>query len=442
LLAGALFREARLSVDGTRGSLRELSFLKDHAGGLDGARGCVGGEIVIRSGFGYRPLLAATMPQPLEFDSPPARRSGLSRITVVSVWAFVASASIAMTTLGILMKSGKTNLLERMVWDIGWLGWAPLTYVVLRLCRDFPVDRQRRWLTLSRLALFGVGVVALQVLFDFAVVMTLSRWLLHIPFTWRYLLYVVVYKVHIYYGVYWMIVGAAHAIEFHRRYRETELISSQLEAKLANAELARLKAQLQPHFLFNTHNTIVALMLKNENEAAIRMVTRLSDLLRLSLSRSGQQVVTVREELEALRLYLEIQRERFRDRLAVDVAVTEDAQDAEIPHLLLQPIVENALLHGLEGVTENARLKIQISAREGRLVCEVRDNGGGFTPEAATDPDSVASGIGLSNTRERLQQLYGAEQSLVIASAPGGGCAVTIRVPLRVRAAPRGLLVT
>src|SRR5690606_3073765 len=118
-------------------------------------------------------------------------------------------------------------------------------------------------------------------------------------------------------AVYWMIVGVAHAIDYHRRFRETELIASQLATKLATAELDRLKSQLQPHFLFNAHHAIVSLMLKRENDAAIRMLTRLSDLLRISLSRAGQQFVTVREELETLRLYLEIQRERFRDRLTI-----------------------------------------------------------------------------------------------------------------------------
>jgi LytS/YehU family sensor histidine kinase len=266
---------------------------------------------------------------------------------------------------------------------------------------------------------------------------TLGWMLRGTPFKWAHLLYVVVYKAHIYYGVYWMIVGAAHAVEYHRRYRETEWISSQLEAKLANAELDRLKAQLQPHFLFNAHHAIVALMLKRDNDAAIRMLTRLSDLLRISLARSGQQFVTLREELETLRLYLDIQHERFRDRLTIAVSAPPELEAAEVPHLLLQPLVENALHHGLEDVTENARLEVAVSRKGDALVCTVRDNGVGFgADEKVSGSRGIGNGngIGLGNTRERLQQLYGADQSLVIASTPGVGCTVTIRIPYRASA--------
>jgi uncharacterized protein YjbI with pentapeptide repeats/two-component sensor histidine kinase len=258
-------------------------------------------------------------------------------------------------------------------------------------------------------------------------------------FTGAHLLYIVVFKAHIYYGVYWMIVGAAHAVEYHRRYRETEWISSQLEAKLANAELDRLKAQLQPHFLFNAHHAIVALMLKRDNDAAIRMLTRLSDLLRISLARSGQQYVTLREELETLRLYLDIQHERFRDRLTINLDAPPELEAAEFPHLLLQPLVENALHHGLEDVTENARLEVAVSRDADVLICTVRDNGVGFGADgeaSGSAGNGNGKGIGLVNPRDRLQQLYGAEQSLMIASTPGGGCAVTVRIPYRAPATP------
>jgi sensor histidine kinase YesM len=353
---------------------------------------------------------------------------------VVGLWAFVAVAVIAMTTLSIFMKSGSVDLLERVIWDIGWMGWAPLTFLVLRICRRHPIDRQRKLPTIARLATYGVGVVLLQIAIDFTCNSILGMTLRGAPFNGRHLLFIAVYKGHIYYGVYWMIVGAAHAMEFHRRYRESELVSSQLETKLANAELDRLKTQLQPHFLFNAHNTIVSLMLKQENETAIRMLTRLSDLLRISLSRSGQQLVPLREELETLKLYLEIQRERFRDRLSIAIDAPPDLEEAEVPHLLLQPLVENALRHGLENVTENGRLEVVVARDADSLVLIVRDNGVGFDDEKGTASDpSSGCGIGLTNTRERLQQFYGARQSLVINRPADGGCAVTIRIPYRPR---------
>src|SRR5687768_6306669 len=161
-----------------------------------------------------------------------------------------------------------------------------------------------------------------------------------------------------------MIVGAAHAYEYHARYLNGQVTSSQLETKLANAQLSLLKVQLQPHFLFNAHNAIVGLMLKPDNEGAIRMLTKLSDLLRISLSRANQQLVSLHDEMETLGLYLDIQRERFRDRLTILLEIPADLEDAELPHLILQPLVENALQHGLENVTEDGQLEIR-AWREG-----------------------------------------------------------------------------
>lgn len=373
-------------------------------------------------------------------DSPtPQRVASPSRLAVFALWAFVAAAVIGMTGVGLSLKSGRLDLLERTIWDIGWMGWAPLTYVVLALCRRHPIDRQRKFPTVLRLALYGLGVVLLQIAFDFLCINVLGSLLRDTPFSWRHLVYIAAFKAHIYYGVYWMIVGAAHAYEFHARYLTSQVVSSQLETKLANAELSLLKGQLQPHFLFNTHNAIVALMLKQDNAAAIRMLTRLSDLLRVSLSHSRRQLVELREELATLRLYLDVQYERFRDRLAIDLDVPEELHEAAVPHLLFQPLVENALSHGLGDVTEKGRLEVKARREGDSLVLSVHDNGAGFDCAVRRTRDaSVSGGVGLTNTQERLQQLYGDAHSLTIESSPGQGCTVTIRLPFsRVEPAPR-----
>ena len=351
------------------------------------------------------------------------------------LWAFVTMAMTTITALGQSVKGSNVDLLERLIWEIGWMGWAPLTYSVLWICRRHPIDRQRRVPSVARLALFGVGVVMLQMAFDFTCNTVLGMLLRNTPFTLRHLLYIAVFKAHIYYGVYWMIVGAAHAYEFHRRYRESELVSSQLETKLANAELTRLKSQLQPHFLFNAHNAIVGLMLKQDNDAAIRMLTRLSDLLRISLSRANQQLVSLHDELETLRLYLDIQRERFRDRLSITLNIPAELEEAEVPHLILQPLVENALQHGLQDVTEEGKLEIRAWRVADTLAIAVIDNGCGFEPchpplHVQTAP---TVGIGLANTRERLNQLYGRNQSFAIESALEQGTTITLRIPYRAR---------
>lgn len=373
-------------------------------------------------------------PVVLSPDSPPqllSRREGPSRVAVIALWIFIALGSLAMTSLAQVAKAGRVDLVERVIWEAGWVGWIALTYLVLEICRRHPIDRQRKLTSVARLAIYGLGVVLLQIAFDFACNTTLGRLLKGTPLTWSHLLYITVYKAHLYYGVYWMIVGAAHAYEFHARYLKSQLLSSQLEVKLANAELSLLKGQLQPHFLFNTHNSIVSLMLKNDNPAAIRMLTRLSDLLRISLSHSRQQLVQLREELATLRLYLEIQHERFRDRLEIKVEVPENLHDAELPHLILQPLVENALSHGLGDVTEDGQLSVS-GRREGdRLILRVSDNGAGFDigPGGRRSRPQATGGVGLTNTQERLQQLYGDAQSLEIESRRGQGCVVTIWIP-------------
>jgi two-component system, LytTR family, sensor kinase len=369
-------------------------------------------------------------------ESLPYHRKGSFRAAIVALWAFVALTVITMTAVGQAMKSGKLDPLNQIIWDIGWIGWAPLTFVVLAICRRHPIDRKRKLTSVLRLALYGVGVVLVEVAFDFACNMVLGSLLRNNSFTWRSLLYIGAFKAHIYYGVYWMIVGAAHAYEYHARYLNGQVTSSQLETKLANAQLSLLKVQLQPHFLFNAHNAIVGLMLKPDNEAAIRMLTKLSDLLRISLSRANQQLVSLHDEMETLGLYLDIQRERFRDRLTIRLEIPAELEDAELPHLILQPLVENALQHGLENVTEDGRLEIRAWREGATLAIAVRDNGCGFTSTSGRDRRSGdAGGIGLSNTRERLHQLYGAAQSLEIRSAPGHGTTITVRIPYRVRAA-------
>jgi two-component system, LytTR family, sensor kinase len=364
---------------------------------------------------------------------PSSLGKGPPLLAVALVWAFVTAAVVALTALGQSLKGAHVDLLERFVWEVGWMGWVPLTYLVIWLCDRYPIDRQHRLTSIARLAWLGIAVLVLQTAIDFGCNLVLGKLLRGMPFMWAHLKYIAVFKGHLYYGVFWMIVGVAHAYQFHARFLSSQVVASQLETKLANAELTLLKGQLQPHFLFNTHNAIISLILKEENAAAVRMLTRLSDLLRIALSHSRQQFVDLGEEMRSVRLYLEIQHERFRERLAVKVEVPEALFDAQVPHLILQPLVENALSHGLEDTTENGELVVRAARDSQMLVLSVRDNGCGFFPDDEASAVRTGGGVGLRNTAERLQQLYGAEQSLKIESAPGLGCTVTITLPYRQR---------
>jgi two-component sensor histidine kinase len=219
--------------------------------------------------------------------------------------------------------------------------------------------------------------------------------------------------------------GIATTLGYHRRFREREVRSAQLEAQLALAQVQALKMQVHPHFLFNTLHAITVLI-REDPAAATRVVTRLGDLLRLTLSRATTAQVSFRRELEILTLYLEIERMRFHDRLEIEYDVQPTTLDALVPDLILQPLVENAIRHGVSPNSGTGRIKV-ISRREGDwLQLEIRDNGTGL-PEGAPPRD----GIGLTTTRARLERLYGARHELTLTNLPQRGCVARIRIPFQ-----------
>lgn len=220
-----------------------------------------------------------------------------------------------------------------------------------------------------------------------------------------------------------VLIGVRHAIEYYQRYRIRELKASQLEARLAQAQLEVLKMQLQPHFLFNTLHAISALMYRDV-ESADRMVTRLSDFLRLAIDSTGVQEVTLKREMEFLDKYLEIEQVRFGERLVVHREIHPATLDLLVPNLVLQPLVENAVRHGIAPRASGGR--IDVSARvDGRvLTVEVQDDGPGPSGE-------IREGVGLSNTRARLEQLYGTAARLDLGAGPHGGFLARLTIELK-----------
>ncbi len=185
--------------------------------------------------------------------------------------------------------------------------------------------------------------------------------------------------------------------------------------------------QLHPHFLFNTLHAIWTLMHKDV-ETADRMLARLSDLLRITLENSGMQEVPLKQELAFLEPYLEIEQTRFGDRLSVQLDVEPDTLDALVPNLLLQPLVENAIRHGIAPRAAGGRIRISAKRENAKLRVQVRDNGAGI-PES--EREVLKEGVGLTNTRARLQQLYGAGHRLELHNAVDGGLEVTLELPFR-----------
>ncbi|HYR12171.1 MAG TPA: histidine kinase [Longimicrobium sp.] len=233
--------------------------------------------------------------------------------------------------------------------------------------------------------------------------------------------------------VYALIAVAAHALEYARRYRERQMAGLRLQASLAREELERteaelrvLKLQLNPHFLFNSLHAVSALV-HDAPGAAERMVVRLADLLRHAATRVGTQEVPLDEELRTLEPFLEVEEIRMGGRLRVEWAIEPDARDAWVPHMVLQPLVENAIKHGLAARAEGGCVQVAARRRGPWLTLEVRDDGVGLA--AATANGAAGAGIGTANTRARLEQLYGAAHALEIAPAEGGGTRVSLRIP-------------
>lgn len=221
------------------------------------------------------------------------------------------------------------------------------------------------------------------------------------------------------------IMGIAQAAEYYERFREREKESSRLEARLALAQLEILRSQLEPHFLFNTLNSIAALT-QSDPVSAERMTLKLSTLLRASLDRNGSQEVSLQQELDFLQSYLDIQQTRFRDRLTIQISVDPSLLSASIPSMLLQPLVENSIRHGIAKSAAPGCIRISVSKEEELIKIAIVDNGIGMESDGSGESD----GYGLRNTRARLDQLYGSGHKFRIDSSPGNGCCITLDLPL------------
>jgi signal transduction histidine kinase len=224
---------------------------------------------------------------------------------------------------------------------------------------------------------------------------------------------------------YWGVIGLQHAVDYYRQARARELRAARLEIRLIESQLQTLQQQLHPHFLFNTLHAISAMVHRDPDKADM-MIERLSDLLRITLQKVGVQEVELAQELEYLRAYLDIEQVHFGPRLRLEYRIDAAALDVLVPTLILQPLVENAIRHGLEPSVRGGALIIEAQADGDTLWLRIRDNGIGL---AKSRPRR--DGVGLANTRSRLDRLYGEQAALTIRENPGGGVLVDVYLPLR-----------
>jgi two-component system LytT family sensor kinase len=353
----------------------------------------------------------------------------------IALW-FAAFALLAVVE-AVQMRAGQRFEEFSITWGTalrrGFEAWMPAAVLglgVVWVTDRFPFDRQRpgRWLVLHLVSCviytlaFAVSHAALlsgqtsvrgQV-FKFG------------PLVGKILAFYTVTNL----GFYTLVVLAHHGWRYYQSFRERERRTIELEGQLATAQLAALRMQLNPHFLFNTLNTVAALV-HEQPRTAERMVTRLSELLRASLDSPHAQEATLRDELRLLERFLDIEQVRFSDRLQVEIVAPEELLDLDVPTLIFQPLVENAIRHGIEPLESHGQIRVSARRDQDRLVLAVEDNGPGFNPAVSSTSRRV--GIGLSNTRSRLRHLYGDEQSLELIPRPGGGTEVRVTVPARKR---------
>lgn len=338
----------------------------------------------------------------------------LRGLIILAAWTLLALCFLPQTYL--------LNLRSPTPLSLGWAFvvtaalfyvWAALTPLVLWLGRRFPFERGA---VASRLAVhlpaaFIVGALHLVLLW------TVNQALAGAIGPYRPPVPVVALVVG--YGatnvmIYWGVLAVGQAVEYFRRYQDREY-------RLVEAQLHALRAQLHPHFLFNTLNAIAELIYQDPPRAE-RTLTRLSDLLRLTLARSDEHHVTLGEELDFLRSYLDVQQILLQDRLRLAWDVNDDALQARVPTMILQPLVENAIRHGIGPRTGGGSLRIAAERDADALLLAVEDDGVGIGSAAI-------EGIGLANTRARLDHLYAGRHSFTVISNPGGGTVARVRIP-------------
>lgn len=306
--------------------------------------------------------------------------------------------------------------------------WAALSPLISWFAHKFPVEGERRWRNL----LLHIPVAAFFILAEMMLWTTL-RWTIFVPplrnlrsplelFSAVLMSWLIIDLM-----IYSIILVVIHALKYHREFAAEQLKASELRAHFAGVELQSLKAQLHPHFLFNTINAVSELVY-DAPETADRILTQLSVLLRMLLKGGKEQEIPLRKELDFLRGYVEIQQTLLQERLAVDFRVDAGVLDASVPNMILQPLVENAIRHAVAPREEGGKIEVEARRHNGTLHVSVRDDGPGLAKNGAA---KETKGIGLANTRARLKHLYGDAHNFELTETPGGGLTVSMEMPYR-----------
>ena len=346
---------------------------------------------------------------------------------ILGGWTFAAVFLAGHQSLQSYYSENPLSFFSIFKWQIASsLGWFALTPLILRLTKKFPPEGEMFHRNLSILISTGMFIILLQLTINALILPPLGfppgrkfetftdayRFMFLTNFPWSLL-------------IYFTVLGTIFVTRYYRKFRERELRAAQLEANLARARLQVLKIQLHPHFLFNTHNAISELIHKDP-DAAEKTLTNLSDLLRISLEKLDVEEVPLEQELEFLKKYVEIEQTRFRERLKFKMHIAPDTLDAQVPNMLLQPLIENAVKHGITPLKKGGTIELEAARKNGHLLLQITDDGIG-----AENAKNLIKGIGLANTKARLLHLYKNNQSLEIESKKDKGFSVKLKIPFK-----------
>jgi sensor histidine kinase YesM len=362
-------------------------------------------------------------------EESPLNRRWVKWLIIFSIWTLFGFFFTSQFALQNQLSRNPVPFWQILSWQMvsGYV-WFAMSPLLLWLAQKFPFEAHK-W----KRSVFVHIVASIVIAFVQQAIDTFFLTRLGYPPNRQFASFLEVYKYFIFINlhlsilIYWGVVGIKSAYSYYQKYRERELTTSKLEARLATSRLQVLKGQLQPHFLFNTLNAISELIYK-DREAAERMIGDLSDLLRLSFEKLEVQEISLKQELEFLRKYLEIEQMRFHDRLIVEMEIAPDTLDASVPNMILQPLVENAIKHGIAPRSEGGKIQINAARSNGSLELTVSDNGIGVP---SNDVENLSEGVGLSNTRRRLKHLYGDRHKFKLKPIETNGLRVNLTIPFK-----------
>ena len=323
------------------------------------------------------------------------------------------------------IRGGSVTFTEAAAWSVAtWYVFALLTIPLLKFVKQFPLQKKA---PAARIILYFFASII------FSMAHTTTTYLIwfkrlgfKVVFSEDFILQLIShYAFNLI--IFSSVIGLYYLIEYYRIYHERELRTAELKALLSQTKLQVLKMQIQPHFLFNTLNGIAALMYEDVNKAHT-MLSRLSDLLRIALESTESQEITLRKEMTFLMSYLDIQEMRFQDRLQIKLNISPETLNLLVPNMILQPFVENVFIHGFEPLGNKCKIEISAQIKDNSLILQISDNGPGLPESENIDENN---GIGISNTRKRLHQLYGEDFTIEFANNANAGMRVTMVIPHR-----------